>query len=260
MSDTSVWGLLPKAQDNAQTIDEAITAAIAAHNDDPDSHMAAGQSIDVHRVNSIIDHPAGSVLSDKTTSREFVLQDSFSSLDNWNTVNATKLTGNYKLGFYATNNTLAQAVLNSGILFLNDADFGTKEIVFQFALAGYIGDAGNYMEMGAGTYYGGSTSAGLGVKITSTQIRLFEDALGTRYWGIAQTYDIGTLHTLRIHLDPVAGKITLEIDSSLVDSIDIVAGDASDPSDAFDVSIHKGTGSTINAGMDFMCLYFSQAA
>ena len=68
MADVAVWGLLPKAQDDGTTIDEAIAAAIVAHEEDPDAHMGTGESIDVHRANTVIDHPQASVVPDKLTS------------------------------------------------------------------------------------------------------------------------------------------------------------------------------------------------
>lgn len=80
--------MLPKAQDDPTTVDEAILAAVASHNDDPTAHMAAGQSIDVHRANTVIDHPAGSVLSDKLPQARFI-SSVFESLDGW---------GQYKTG------------------------------------------------------------------------------------------------------------------------------------------------------------------
>jgi hypothetical protein len=82
MADAQIWGMLPKAQYDSTTIDEAVTAAIAAHNDDPDAHMAAGQSIDVHRANTVIDHPQGSVVGDKYTNHDFTITPDFSSVAN----------------------------------------------------------------------------------------------------------------------------------------------------------------------------------
>jgi hypothetical protein len=60
-----VWGLLPKAQDNIQTINEAIDAAITAHEQDPDAHLGTGESLQSHRASDIIDHLAQSILVDK---------------------------------------------------------------------------------------------------------------------------------------------------------------------------------------------------
>ncbi len=75
-----VWGQLAKAQDDPQTIEDAITAAISAHNDDPTAHTSTGQSLALHRENGILDHPAGSSLADKLTMSEFTFGDNFSNL------------------------------------------------------------------------------------------------------------------------------------------------------------------------------------
>ncbi len=59
------WGSLPKAQDTPETIEEAVTAALTAHNDDPDAHLGAGQALASHRAAEIIDHLAESIVEDK---------------------------------------------------------------------------------------------------------------------------------------------------------------------------------------------------
>ena len=74
------WGSLPKNQTDPTTIDAEISAAIAAHNSDPDAHTAAGQSIDLHRVNDVLDHPAGSALADKWTMSEMDFTTLFENL------------------------------------------------------------------------------------------------------------------------------------------------------------------------------------
>ena len=67
---TEVWGQLPKAQDNDDTIDDAIAAAIAAHESDAEAHLGEGESLEAHRAFDIVDHPAGSVLTDKYSMSE----------------------------------------------------------------------------------------------------------------------------------------------------------------------------------------------
>lgn len=83
-----IWSSLPKTQDNPQTIDEAIAAAIATHEADPESHMGEGESIENHRVNDVIDHPQGSVVSDKTSINQLELLTNFESSTGW-TLNGT---------------------------------------------------------------------------------------------------------------------------------------------------------------------------
>jgi hypothetical protein len=59
------WGSLPKAQDNAQTVDEQIDAKIADHEADPSAHLGDDESLTSHRASEIIDHVAKSIVNDK---------------------------------------------------------------------------------------------------------------------------------------------------------------------------------------------------
>ncbi len=68
MGDPFTWGMAPKSQSDSQTIDDAIAAAVSAHNDDPDAHLGVGQSLQSHRASEIIDHEAGSIVADKLNS------------------------------------------------------------------------------------------------------------------------------------------------------------------------------------------------
>jgi hypothetical protein len=257
MADVAVWGLLPKAQDDATTIDAEITAAVAAHNDDPTAHMAAGQSIDVHRVNSIIDHPQGSVLADKVTQTEWVMQDSFPTTDVWYPTNATKGANNYGLGFYATNAALASADVSAGIPFWNDLDFGTKEIVLQFGAYFYHPTSANYAVFGAGTDTTYISSAGLGIKFTNTGVQLYQEAKGVRYSGTAHAMTTQANHIYRVHLSPSLGNVRLFVDGVLVDTMTIHLGDDSNPVDAFEDKIFKNGGATLNAQLTIYNLYLS---
>lgn len=91
-----LWGLLQKAQDNAQTIDEAIAAAILAHEADPTAHLGDGESLEAHKSDIIIDHPAQSVVLDKTPYQNYdqflngLGEQGWSNEDgSWGTNNAT---------------------------------------------------------------------------------------------------------------------------------------------------------------------------
>jgi len=72
--DIPPWGDLPKSQEDAQLITEAITEAILAHEADPTAHLGDGESLEQHRINGVIDHPQSSVLLDKFTSTEITFQ------------------------------------------------------------------------------------------------------------------------------------------------------------------------------------------
>ena len=59
------WNNLPKAADDNTTIDEEIDAKLATHNADPEAHTETDASLEAHRTNPVVDHPAESVVNDK---------------------------------------------------------------------------------------------------------------------------------------------------------------------------------------------------
>jgi hypothetical protein len=59
------WQTLPKNQESAETIEEAIDRKIQAHNDDVTAHLGENQSIEAHRQSEVIDHLAESIVTDK---------------------------------------------------------------------------------------------------------------------------------------------------------------------------------------------------
>lgn len=62
---TSVWGMLAKSAVDDETIEEAIARLILAHNENEESHLEAGQSLQSHKAAEIIDHLASSIVADK---------------------------------------------------------------------------------------------------------------------------------------------------------------------------------------------------
>lgn len=88
-----VWGQLKKAQDDETKIDTAIAEAIAAHNDDSDSHIGEGKSLNTHKSQEVVDHPAASIVDDKIkegelrqirlSKDELQVYTCFESLDGW---------------------------------------------------------------------------------------------------------------------------------------------------------------------------------
>lgn len=69
MSEPIVWENIPKSQSDPQTIGEAIAEGVNVHNEDIEAHMAELQSLEAHRTNNIVDHPAESVVNDKLAAR-----------------------------------------------------------------------------------------------------------------------------------------------------------------------------------------------
>ena len=81
-----LWGQLEKAQDNDQTIDQAIAAAIAAHEADPEAHLGEGESLELHKTETVVDHPQGSILPDKISFSDLDFDTTFESVDGFTIV------------------------------------------------------------------------------------------------------------------------------------------------------------------------------
>lgn len=77
---TTVWGLLEKSQSDNQKIEEAIDAAIEAHEADENAHLGVGESLQSHKASEIIDHVQGSIVGDKFSASERTMITNFENL------------------------------------------------------------------------------------------------------------------------------------------------------------------------------------
>ena len=77
------WGDLLKAQDDSETIEQAIARIVQEHDDDEASHLETGQSLESHKAAEIIDHLARSVYRDKLAFDRFQIDEHFSTIDAW---------------------------------------------------------------------------------------------------------------------------------------------------------------------------------
>jgi len=59
------WKHLRKAQDDDETIEQAIERIVQEHNDNNEAHVGEGQSLQSHKASEIIDHKARSIIYDK---------------------------------------------------------------------------------------------------------------------------------------------------------------------------------------------------
>ena len=67
---TETWGNLPKSQISAEQIEAAVNRLIQNHEDDPDAHIEAGESLQSHKASAIIDHVVNSIIEDKISDGE----------------------------------------------------------------------------------------------------------------------------------------------------------------------------------------------
>lgn len=88
-----LWGELQKALDNTQTISEAIVEAITEHENDPTAHLGTGESLEQHKKEAVIDHPARSVFDDKFAFDRNVFDLTFNTLDPFSITAGVELNG-----------------------------------------------------------------------------------------------------------------------------------------------------------------------
>lgn len=129
----TVWGLLSKASDNAQTIEEAIQQAIADHNADEEAHLDEGQSLAQHITENVLDHLAGSVVADKLGANEDRLETTFESLDNWQTNGEVALEGWPGVSLYIETGAVEQSNLYSQILYAGGLWDFSRDMLLQFS-------------------------------------------------------------------------------------------------------------------------------
>lgn len=130
-----VWGLLPKSQDNPETIEEAIARIVGEHNDDETAHTGAGQSLAVHRESEVIDHLAGSILADKQSAIQRQVTNAFVGASTMSSIGDFSVEGVGAVRLYveygAVNHSQLSADYSGGGIVLNtDVDMYYQALVF----------------------------------------------------------------------------------------------------------------------------------
>lgn len=132
MSDKT-WSTLPKSGDNPETIEEAIARMIEDHNNNSVSHMGPGQSIDEHRKESIIDHPAASIVSDKLGEADYYEYQGELPAYNWSVEDgAADLVQGRNLNFSLFSQTYFLALNN--LSWKRGADYPERDLMIKFVL------------------------------------------------------------------------------------------------------------------------------
>jgi hypothetical protein len=228
------WGGMTKAQDDSQTIDEAISAAITAHEEDPESHMGAGESIENHRINEVIDHPASSLVADKLSSQQKMFFSAFESLDAWSK-SATGVSIYFPGVTLQTGSTInTEKYLSSEPLFTDAFNYAKKPF-FQI-MAGWNNSANVTIDIFVGTTLSGDNFDGFGFRLLDGEFFACYYRDSTLYTHEIDLPSPGVLHILRANIDETGENIQFWVDGVLAYTVAIPAG-ASDSPELFGFSI-----------------------
>ena len=219
-----LWGSLEKAQDDAQTIEQAIDAAIIEHENDPTAHLGAGESLQSHKSEEIIDHPAQSLVPDKFSSSWFKFFSDFSSLDGFSAYgyNGSFFPGAYvqvvdteaAISYIKSSMTIlsGRGILTSDFVFNFTGRFLTDNATIDFSIGFFNGDAGS------GIY---NTGNGVYFKFTGGELYAEAKSSSQTLTSSALTVSIDSVHQYRIEYSSFDSEIYFYIDGVLVATLAI---------------------------------------
>jgi len=223
MSDP-VWGQLAKAQDDAQTIDEAVAAAIVAHEEDPDAHTGAGESLETHKSQDVVDHPQSSIIMDKFNAKEDYHFTDFVSLAGWTTAgdvdinswpgcNLNIIDGETEVSSIYTTIVVPGGYLRSG-----------KDAQIQFTIYGDT-EANTYALVFGFGAVGLTPNEGFGFKKDGSSFKAYVRVGATTVYSDELDDDFGVVHIYRAYYNSGTDEVEFYIDGVLVASIERPSGD-----------------------------------
>jgi hypothetical protein len=217
------WGLMPKSQEDGETVEGAIVRLISAHEADPEAHTGTGESLAAHRASDMIDHPVGSIPMEKFSSVEFSLSCDFESLDLWT-----------KSG-HVYSNVLGLAKIHS-----QDNEYPTSYMYASFPHTGYYlsPSINSFLQFVLINYidYHATSRWGYMYKDVNSDYNgwYFKHVNGVttavvRWNGVEQSsgsigVSVGSYHVYRIQNEPADGYLRFYIDGEKVWEVDIITG------------------------------------
>lgn len=215
----STWGLLPKSQVDAETIEQAIVRIVAQHNDDAEAHSGTGQAIALHRENDIVDHKAGSILADKLTMRELSIMDDFRTLAHWQTTGEVSNTNWPALSLYIESGAVEKSeIFKQAGLPSQWVDF-SKDMLFQ-VLARFDFSNNNYTAWFGSGLNSATPTDGLGFVVENGQLFAVLDLGTTTTFEEIPSVSLGVDNIYRVQY--TAGTLTAEyyVNNALVATIE----------------------------------------
>lgn len=249
-----IWGQLQKSQDDPETIEEAIIRLIAVHNDDPESHLEEEQSLEAHKVDPVIDHPAGSVLTDKWSMTEFNIAEDFKSLSHWDVTGDVNIDEWPAVKFYIEHGEVNLSTLNRilgiPIPFLKK----TRDALFQITAQSINLGESNFNAWWGYNLNDSGGSNGFGFLFSGGQLKAYTYAASSQVYSSNIAVDLTVAHIYRAHFVSAENKVVFYIDGVEVAELTPPSGDWDD-----EIQINLGVRSTasVDGFFAFGDLYFA---
>ena len=218
-----VWGLMPKSQEDAETIEEAIARIVSEHESDPTAHTGANESLAAHRENEILDHLEGSVVSDKMTATEMMWESNFSDHALWTKYNVNDY--NWPGMFLpedGENETSSRITLNLQNIIGSKLPTSVDYYWQAFANVDPL-DGSGALEIGLGIT-GTSNYDGFGFKAVDGQCSIYFKIGATNSTANIVSFADGKKHVFRAFFVAADQKVYFYVDGELVGELAKPAG------------------------------------
>ena len=212
------WGMMSKSQTDSETIEEAITRIVATHEEDPDSHLGDGESLQSHKASAIIDHVVGSVASDKFSHIDNYHLCSFESLDNWTITGNVSLDGWPGVSLVVEPDVFDVSYMRSVVRHSSNYIDYTKIMFFQSVLW-FDSEQNCKSWFGLGGYTSPTSLEGFGFYYYNGDLKGFWGKGATISYTSAITVDPTICHTYRAQYDPETQTVYFYIDGVQVASL-----------------------------------------
>jgi hypothetical protein len=233
------WGEMAKSQIDPTKIEERMTEMIAEHEADPEAHLGEGESLESHRANEVIDHPAGSVPVDKFSFAR-IIKTWFESIDGWTDYSdgsgsATPGLGSLFLTTGGTSGSQACIKVNPGVF----VGFNMSK-AFYWRTTLEFSDTTNFTAVwGAGYLIDLADYNGFGFKYESGTLVAYMGDYDNLATETISGIDLTETHVYEIRYTVDPQKVEFYIDGDLVASFD--SGNFPDDDDPYCGYIIKNT-------------------
>ena len=192
------WDQLPKNQTDPETIEQAIARLIAVHEADPEAHTGANESLQAHRQNEIIDHPASSIVPDKLNNNSPTYQNFFSGVTNYVVEGPVNQTGQGEIVLIPYTAHL-HSLVNIPIANLGYVNFPASDIICDFT---------HRITKSSGVHFTGVLALGdytngFGIEYTETHFRCFYSYEDNLVYSSYIANDLNGLTNWRFYLSAI---------------------------------------------------------
>jgi len=201
------WGEMPKSQIDSETPEQAIARLIAVHEADPEAHTGENESLQAHRQNEIIDHPASSIIPDKFSNNQPTMLNFFTSPSTYTTHGSVAQSGNGLVYLYTTNHSPVVSDIQIPLPFLDAQLYPNNDVVIDFALR-FIKGGSTY----SASVIIGDSSCGFGFLISQSGLKCFINIDDTQVISDYITFQDGTAHSFRVFISNVDSAIYFYMD------------------------------------------------